>query len=232
MEKIDIKQYIKNLDAVTGCSIGCSYCYARVNNQRFPVTVDFSVPELIEKRLKRISTKTPNIYLMTSASDFSGWKDEWRGRVFDCMKQNPQHIYLFLTKRPDLIDYFTDMKNVWFGVTVNNNDDKARIKIMRKNIKAYRYFITFEPLHEDLGKLDLDGISWIVIGTETGKRKGKIDARAEWVTNISRQAQKYNIPVFMKAALEDVVRGENMIQNFPDDFNRIFKLNGKELHYG
>lgn len=124
MENLDIKKYIKNLDAVTGCSIGYSYCYARIYNKRVPVTADFSVPELVEKRLKRISTKTPNIYLMTSASDFSGWKDEWRSRVFDCMKQNPQHIYLFLTKRPDLIDFSIDMDNVWFGVTVNNNAEK------------------------------------------------------------------------------------------------------------
>lgn len=84
---------------------------------------------------------------MTSASDFSVWKDEWRSRVFDCMKQNPQHTYLFLTKRPNLIDFSTDMENVWFGVTVNNNAEKERIKDMRKNIKGSHYFCAFKPLH-------------------------------------------------------------------------------------
>lgn len=229
MENIDIKQYIKNLDTVTGCSIGCSYCYARMNNQRFPVTADFSIPKLVEKRLKRISTKTSNIYLMTSASDFSGWRDEWRNRVFDCMKQNPQHTYLFLTKRPDLINFSTDMENVWFGVTVNNNADKERIRHMRKNMKSSHYFCAFEPLHEDLGELDLEGIKWIVIGTETGKRKGKIDAKAEWVMNITKQAQNYKIPVFMKATLADVVGEERLLQEFPAGFYRILRLNKKGL---
>ncbi len=224
MEKIDIKKCIKNLDAVTGCTIGCSYCYARINNQRFPVTADFSVPELVERRLKRISTKTPNVYLMTSASDFSGWKDEWRNRVFDCMKKNPQHIYLFLTKRPELITYSIDMENVWFGVTINNNAEKERIKCMRKNIKSAHYFCSFEPLHDDLSDLDLDGIQWVVIGTETGKRKGKIDAKKEWVLDLTKRASNKKIPIFMKATLADVVGDEHFIQEFPAEFHQVFDL--------
>lgn len=224
MEILDIKKYIRNLDPVTGCSIGCSYCYARINNKRFPVTDDFSVPEFVERRLKRISTKKPNIYLMTSASDFSVWKEEWRNTVFECMKQNLQHTYLFLTKRPGLIDFSTDMENVWLGITVTNAEEKERISLMRENMKALHYFIAFEPLNEDIGELDLDGIEWIVIGTETGRRKGKIDAKTEWVENIARQAIALNIPVFMKATLTDVVGEEYMMQKFPVDFHEKSKL--------
>ena len=29
-----------------------------------------------------------------------------------------QHQFLFLTKRPDLLDFDTDLENAWFGVTV------------------------------------------------------------------------------------------------------------------
>lgn len=224
MESIDIKKYIRNLDPVTGCSIGCSYCYARINNKRFPVTDDFSVPEFVERRLNRISTKKPNVYLMTSASDFSVWKEEWRDRVFDCMKQNKQHTYLFLTKRPGLIDFSTEMANVWLGVTVTNSEEKERISLMRENMKALHYFITFEPLHEDIGKLDLTGIEWIVIGTETGRRKGKIEAKPEWIKNITEQAHALNIPVFMKALLEDAVGEQHLIQKFPDAFHDKFKF--------
>ena len=64
MESIDIKKYIRNLDPVTGCSIGCSYCYARTNNKRFPVTADFSVPEFVDRRLKRISTKKLHLQML------------------------------------------------------------------------------------------------------------------------------------------------------------------------
>lgn len=227
MESIDIKKYIRNLDPVTGCPIGCSYCYARINNKRFPVTADFSVPEFVERRLKRISTKKPNIYLMTSASDFSAWKEEWRNTVFDCMKQNQQHTYLFLTKRPGLIDFSTEMENVWLGVTITKSGEKERINLMRENMKALHYFIAFEPLHEDMGELDLEGVEWIVIGTETGKIKGKIDAKAEWVKNIVIQAQALNIPVFMKATLTDTVGEEHVLQKFPNAFYEKFKFDSR-----
>ena len=39
-------------------------------------------------------------------------------------------------------------------------------------------------MFDDVGKLDLTNISWIVIGTETGNRKGKIKPQKEWVMNI------------------------------------------------
>lgn len=218
METLDIGKLIKTLNPVSGCTIGCSYCYARRINNRFKITSDFSVPQLVEKRLKRIGTKKPNTYLMTSMSDFSGWKDEWRTRVFDKMRENPQHVYLFLTKRPECIQFETDLNNVWMGVTVTAECDKDRVSVMREKIKAKNYFVTFEPLFGELGSLDLDGIGWVVIGTETGNRKGKITAEKAWVLNIARQAKAENVPVFMKGTLLDIVGEENMLQALPKDF--------------
>ena len=37
------------------------------------------------------------------------WKPEWRGEVFAKIRENPQHQFLFLTKRPDLLDFDTDL---------------------------------------------------------------------------------------------------------------------------
>jgi len=34
------------------------------------------------------------------------------------MRENSQHVYLFLTKRPECIQFETDLNNVWMGVTV------------------------------------------------------------------------------------------------------------------
>lgn len=227
MDILNIKDYIRNLDTVVGCTVGCNYCFARINNKRFPVTEDFAVPELVEKRLKRISTKTPNTYLMTSSSDFSDWKEEWRSRVFHCMEQNPQHNYLFLTKRPERVRFSTTMDNVWIGVTVTTEKDKERIAWLKKNIGALHYFITFEPLHRDVSKMDLEGVGWIVIGTETGSRKGKVTTRAEWIENIVIQASALDIPVFMKATLADIVGPGHMLQNFPSDFLKLDKTKGE-----
>lgn len=220
MEIQDVGKLIKNLNPVNGCMIGCEYCYARRINNRFKITPDFSVPEFMEKRLKRIGVKSPQTYLMTSMSDFSGWKPEWREQVFQVMEKNPQHVYLFLTKRPQLITFETKMDNVWIGVTVTNRADKDRILYMQEHIKSSNYFITFEPLFEDMGKIDLNGIGWVVIGTETGNRKGKIIADKSWILNITEQAETRKIPVFMKSALVDIVGVENLRQDLPVSFRK------------
>ena len=224
MKIYDIGKLIRNLNPVSGCTIGCNYCYARGINNRFKITPDFSVPQLIEKRFKRIATKTPSTYLMTSMSDFSDWKSEWRTTVFDIMSENPQHVYLFLTKRPESIKFETNFDNVWMGVTVTAACDKSRIQSLRENIKAKNFFLTFEPLFSDIGTLDLDSIGWVVIGTETGKRKGKINAEKSWVLNIAKQAKAKNIPVFMKGYLADIVGEENIIQELPKDFRKQIVL--------
>lgn len=104
------------------------------------------------------------------------------------------------------------------GVTVTAECDKDRIGVMRERIKANNYFVAFEPLFGGLGSIDLEGIGWVVIGTETGNRKGKITAEKAWVLNIARQAKVKNIPVFMKETLLDIVGEEDMLQELPKDF--------------
>lgn len=172
----------------------------------------------METRLKRIAVKSPHTYLMTSMSDFSCWKPEWREKVFQIMGQNPQHVYLFLTKRPQLINFETMMEQVWIGVTITSQADKDRILCMKKHIKAPNYFITFEPLFGDMGPVDFNGIGWVVIGTETGNLNGKITSDKTWILNIAKQAEKHGISVFMKSSLLNIVGPEDLKQEIPASF--------------
>lgn len=76
----------------------------------------------------------------------------------------------------------------------------------------------FEPLFGPLGTLDFTGIEWIVISTETGKRKGKVDSRPEWVLDITRQAHEQGTRVFMKEYLLPIMGEERMVQELPPEF--------------
>ena len=219
---VDKIKLIKMFNPVNGCNIGCPYCYARKINQRFHIIPDFNIPTFQEKRLEQLyKKKKGEVYLITSMSDFSGWKPEWREKIFKVLSENQQHSYTLLTKRPELIHFETNLDNVWIGVSVTNKNDVKRIETMKKNIKCRHYSITFEPLHGDCGEMDLSGIECIFIGAETGNRKGKIKPQKEWVMNIVRQAKEFNIPVCMKMSLRDIVGAENWTQDFPEQYNRV-----------
>ena len=48
-----IKDCIQNMNLVIGCTIGCSYCYARNNVRRFHMIDDFEKPEFSAHRHER-----------------------------------------------------------------------------------------------------------------------------------------------------------------------------------
>ena len=60
---INIKDKIKNINAVIGCNIGCRYCYAKAVANRFHLTDDFSKPIADLHKLERL--KKPGVYFLT-----------------------------------------------------------------------------------------------------------------------------------------------------------------------
>ncbi|WP_366934813.1 MULTISPECIES: DUF5131 family protein [Thermodesulfovibrio] len=71
-------------------------------------------------------------------------------------------------------------------------------------------YLSIEPL---LGPVtfDLKGIDWIIIGAQTGKNP--FIPKTEWINEIIKQSNKYNIPLFFK---ENIKRYSNyFVQQFP-----------------
>lgn len=215
---IKIKDKIKNLNIVIGCPIGCRYCYARNNCRRFHITDNFSKPEFYENKLRLFVTKEPKVFFLTGMSDFAYWKEEWQEKVLEKAAATPYNTYLFLTKRPDRLNISTDLDNVWFGVTVTCAEERDRVQLLKRNVKAKHYHVTFEPLSDEVGDIDLEKVGWVVIGTETGNCKGKIPTEKSWAEGLARQAKSKNIPVFMKEDLHGILSEKEIIQQFPKEF--------------
>ncbi len=220
---ICIKDQIQNMNLVIGCTVGCPYCYARNNVRRYHMIEDFSKPAFFPNKLRLMEKERPQNFLLTGMSDLAGWKLEWRDQVFAKMAVNPQHQFLFLSKRPDLLDINTALDNAWFGVTVTRRLELWRIDALRQNVRARHYHVTFEPLFDDPGTVDFRGIDWIVIGTMTGPQSRKVRTDPAWVISLTEQARALNIPVFWKEDLVPIMGKEGMVQELPEAYNKVLE---------
>lgn len=195
---------------VTGCtkkSEGCAHCYAEVMARRLKAMNNkkyingFTITEHSDDLLEPFKWKKASIIFVCSMGDLFH-KDvsfEFIDKVFNVIRQTPQHTYQILTKRAERMnEYFKERsipENAWIGVTVENKNTKYRMDYIR-NLSAKVKFISCEPLLEDLGNLNLIGIDWIIVGGESGVQARPM--KAEWAINIKNQAEANNIPFFFK----------------------------------
>jgi protein gp37 len=132
---------------------------------------------------------------------------EVRYHVFRAMLDAPQHTYLLLTKRPEVMASECALfaptigkvlpPNWWVGVTVCNQEEAdAKIPHLLR-IPAKVRWISAEPL---LGPLDisehLPRLSWVVCGGETGPNARPVVRR--WVADLYRQCADAGVPFFAK----------------------------------
>ena len=57
-------------------------------------------------------------------------------------------------------------------------------------------FLSVEPLLEDVGEINLDGIHWVIVGGESGA--GARPMQQEWVISIRNQCRRAKVPFFFK----------------------------------
>jgi protein gp37 len=121
-------------------------------------------------------------------------------KVMAIIEKTPQHSYQILTKRAErMAEYFktNDIPaNVWLGVTVDVAQCKERIEYLRKVQGANIKFLSCEPLLEDLGPLNLDGIDWIIVGGESGNQARQM--KKEWAISIKEQCDTAGKSFFFK----------------------------------
>jgi protein gp37 len=91
---------------------------------------------------------------------------------------------------------FSRLSHIWWGVSVENKKHGIpRIDELRESPASVR-FLSIEPLLEDLGLVNLAGISWVIVGGESGP--GAREMKGAWVRSIREQCIDANVPFFFK----------------------------------
>ncbi len=127
---------------------------------------------------------------------------EARQRLRGLVRSTPHLSWLFLTKRPDNLakylpaDWGDGYPHVWLGVTIENRRELARRLSILKNTPAVVRFISFEPLLESIGAIDLTGIHWAIVGGESGSQA--LPFALEWAREIKQSCRASGTTLFMK----------------------------------
>src|SRR3990167_318690 len=164
----------KTINFHMGCtkvSEECNKCYMYRLMPAFgkdPFKVQQMSFDNIVKNLKKWS---PSRIFVDSMSDF--WhkdiSDDVISEAFGIMDTYSKHTYLILTKRADRMAAYIEQarqddydpeppRNIWFGVSCGLMKTKNRIQSLKTMPCSNIKFVSFEPLLEDIGTLDLTGI--------------------------------------------------------------------------
>lgn len=198
---------------VVGCqkvSQGCKHCYAETMARRLRAMgavayqQAFTDVRLLAERLAEpLAVRTPTVWFVNSMSDLyqDDVPDGFIDRVFETMRKAHWHKFQVLTKRADrLAAYHRNASavpsNVWLGVSVENRKQGLpRIDQLRA-IKAPVRFLSIEPLLEDLGSVNLNGIDWVIVGGESGPQARPM--KLEWALSLQQQCVQARVPFFFK----------------------------------
>ncbi|MBN2226983.1 MAG: phage Gp37/Gp68 family protein [candidate division Zixibacteria bacterium] len=195
---------------ITGCtkiSPGCKYCYAERMSKRlqamgqvnyrygFTVTLHEDILEY------PLNWKKPQNIFVNSMSDL--FHDDvpvvFILKMFDVMNRADWHRFQILTKRSQRLQELDNQliwtPNIWMGVSVENAKYKYRVDHLRRTSAAVK-FLSIEPLLGPVGKLNLRGIDWVIVGGESGPKARPMEP--SWVVEIRDQCFDSGVPFFFK----------------------------------
>ena len=199
---------------VTGCTKitrGCDNCYAERFAERFrgvpghPFENGFDLTLHPERLSQPLSWKRPRMIFVNSMSDLFHKEipTEFIDRVFDTMEAADRHIFQVLTKRSTLMKHYLERRygqaaaprHIWCGVSVEDHTATGRIRHLQKAPVSIR-FLSIEPLLGPVGALDLEGISWVIVGGESGPNARPMERN--WVLEIRDLCERERVAFFFK----------------------------------
>jgi protein gp37 len=200
---------------VRGCtkiSPGCKHCYAETFAERFrgvkghPYQQGFDLRLVPEKLTEPFLWRSPKLVFVNSMSDLfhEGIPDEYIELACRVMATAKWHTFQVLTKRSNRLRnllsgrlrFAAEQQHIWWGVSVEDRQyGLPRIGHLQSTPAVVR-FLSIEPLLENLGQFDLSGISWAIVGGESGP--GARPMHEEWVISIRDLCAAARVPFFFK----------------------------------
>ena len=178
-------------------------------------------PTFLESQFDKKFPKKSQRIFVGSMSEPYYWESKWMNKIIFKIMEYPQHTFQFLTKYPEVYSKYDFPKNCWLGVTIIRNPkegepDRWDYYQFKQDNSNNLKFVCFEPLLMDMQLiyfLSLEVINWVIVGAETGNRKGKIIPKREWIEDIVNYCRYKDIPVYLKDSLKDIYPVE--IKEFP-----------------
>ena len=196
----------------TKISDGCKHCYAETFAERFrgvkghPYGQGFDLRLVPEKLAEPLRWRAPKMIFVNSMSDLfhENVPEDYIVAGAGVMAAANWHTYQVLTKRSERLRkllntslrFAANQRHIWWGVSAENRKyGLPRIEHLQNTDAAVR-FLSVEPLLEDLGKFDLRGIDWVIVGGESGP--GARPMKKEWVVSVRDQCRRESVPFFFK----------------------------------
>lgn len=198
----------------------CDFCYAKSWVERgLQGTRDFETLRFFPERLNDLRKFAPSrgadgllepkLIFVNSQSDY--WHeqipDDFIHKSLDAFEQHPHTIMQILTKRPVRMRRMITERygaagipsNLWLGVSAEGNAVKGRLNILRRlrdQAGDFTAFVSVEPIFSPTNELDFTGVSWAILGGESGTRARRLDSR--WVRDARDEARRAGSAVWMK----------------------------------
>lgn len=225
MSKTNIEWCDWSFNPVIGCtkvSAACAFCYAEEYANRYEPLVTWGKPgqKSVLRRTVPSNWRKPiawnnaaakagtrrRVFCASLADVFdNNWEEQTRADLWNLIGATRHLDWLLLTKRPQNIarmlpgSWGDGWKNVWLGITAENQEEYDRRRLQLLSIPATVHFFSVEPMLtlviRDIASEHGKNV-WYICGGESGANRRPFNL--EWAEALRSSCAETKTPFFFK----------------------------------
>lgn len=224
--------YARDIAKRFGYSLGKARGYFFENLMKMKNFELIWFPEWMEIFNEKVKCKEPKRFFIGDMSEIAYWEINKTSNLLYKIQNNnlsritqnlELHTFQFLTKNPLIYDQFNFPDNCWLGWTITKDSDFLKycnscgpeFGLSGKNDDNI-FFASIEPIHGPISENIIAHFDWVILGLETGNRKGKVVPKFNWIDDIYCACGAKNIPIYMKDNLKMIFPDLVLKQEFPE----------------